>query len=120
MRYTRLYGLYTGLIFSAALLLLSVKKAELMDPSTTTYSFFVCCPFLILFILMAMLNRRKELGNHIDFNEAFKAGLGLSAIAGIVYGIGSYIYFKFINHDLFLHKAEEYRKQLLLEHKNVE
>ena len=119
MKTTRKYGLYTGLIFSAALLLLSLRTVE--HPETTlNYSFLSCFPFLIFFILMAMLNRRKELGNHIDFNEAFKAGLGVSAVAGIVYAVCNYIYLKWINHGIILTMVAERRKELAIQNKTVE
>jgi hypothetical protein len=118
MKKTRMYGLYAGLIFSAALLLLSLKKTDHPDTTMIYYSFLICFPFLIFFILMAMLARRKELGNHIDFNESFKAGLGVSAIAGLVYAISDYIYFKWINHPLIEAIAEENRKHMLQEMKN--
>jgi hypothetical protein len=119
MKRIREYGLYTGLIFSAALFLLSFAKVE--HPETTlNYSFLTCFPFLIFFILMAMLNRRKELGNHIDFNEAFKAGLGVSAVAGFVYAVCSYIYFKWINHGLIVTMVSLRRQELESQHKAIE
>jgi|ERR1017187_3525862 hypothetical protein len=99
MKKTRMYGLYSGLIFSASLFLLSFARVENPE-ATLNYSFLSCFPFLILFILMAMLNRRTELGNHIDFNEAFKMGLGVSAVAGIVYAFINYVYLKWINHGI--------------------
>jgi Na+/H+ antiporter NhaD/arsenite permease-like protein len=99
--------------------MLSLTKVE--HPETTlNYSFLSCFPFLIFFILMAMLERRKELGNHIDFNEAFKAGLGVSAVAGFVYAICSYIYFKWINHALIITMVTLRRQELEQQHKTIE
>jgi hypothetical protein len=119
MQTTRKYGLYAGLIFSAALLLLSFTKVE--NPGTTlNYSFLICFPFLIFYILKAMLNRRKELGNHIDFNEAFKMGLGVSALAGIVYGFFNYLYLKFVNHKIIETMIESQRLEMAKQHKTIE
>ena len=112
MKKTRMYGLYSGLIFSASLLLLSFSKVENPE-STINYSFLSCFPFLILFILLAMLNRRKELGNHIDFSEAFKMGLGVSAISGIIYAFCNYVYIKWINHGIIDAMSIIHRAQLV-------
>src|SRR5579872_1866131 len=119
MKKTRQYGLYAGLIYSASLLLLSVSKVDNPE-ATLNYSFLSCFPFLILFILMAMLNRRKELGNHIDFSEAFKAGLGVSAIAGVVYAFCNYIYLKWINHSIINIMSDLFRADLVKQQKTSE
>ena len=119
MKKTRQYGLYAGLIYSASLLLLSISKVDNPE-STLNYSFLSCFPFLILFILLAMLNRRKELGNHIDFSEAFKAGLGVSAIAALVYAFCNYAYLKWINHSIINTMSALFRADLVKQQKTPE
>ncbi len=119
MKKTREFGLYTGLIFSASLLLLSVSKVDNPE-STLNYAFLSCFPFLILFMLLAMLNRRKEIGNHIDFPEAFKAGLGVSAIAGVVYALCNYLYLKLVNHTIINTMSTMFRDDLVKQNKSPE
>jgi hypothetical protein len=119
MKKTRQYGLYAGLIFSASLFLLSISKVDNPE-STLNYAFLSCFPFLILFILLAMLNRRKELGNHIDFSEAFKAGLGVSAIAGVVYACCNYLYLKLLNHSIINTMSALFRADLVKQKKTNE
>jgi|GEM_PF-4315203 len=119
MKKTRQYGLYAGLIYSASLLLLSFSNVDNPE-STLNYSFLSCFPFLILFILLAMLNRRKELGNHIDFSEAFKAGLGVSAIAAVVYAFCNYAYLKWINHSIINTMAALFMADLVKQQKTPE
>jgi hypothetical protein len=119
MKKTRQYGLYAGLIYAASLLLLSFTKLDNPE-STLNYSFLSCFPFLILFILLAMLNRRKEIGNHIDFSEAFKAGLGVSAIAGVVYAFCNYVYLKWINHTIINTMASLFKDDLVKQQKTPE
>jgi len=119
MKKTREYGLYTGLIFSASLFLLSIAKVDNPE-STLNYAFLSCFPFLILFILLAMLNRRKEIGNHIDFSEAFKAGLGVSAVAGVIYAFCNYLYLKLLNHSIINTMSDLFRNDLVKQNKSPE
>src|SRR6185312_4251110 len=119
MKKTRQYGLYSGLIFSASLLLLSISKVDNPE-STLNYAFLSCFPFLILFILLAMLNRRKELENHIDFSEAFKTGLGVSAVTAVVYALCNYLYLKLVNHSIINTMSDLFRADLVKQHKSPE
>lgn len=113
MRGARRYGLLSGLVFALCLFTLSLAKNP--DQETINYAFLAGFPFMLFCLIMAMRKIRRTTDKHFDFGEAFKVGLGVSAIAGLINGVANYIYFKWINSELVVRMAEAARP-LLVKH----
>jgi hypothetical protein len=111
MRGARRYGLLSGLVFALCLFTLSLAKNP--DQETINYAFLAGFPFMLFCLIMAMRKIRRTTDKHFDFGEAFKVGLGVSAIAGLINGLANYIYFKWINSELVSRMAEAAKPTLI-------
>lgn len=111
MKGARRYGLLSGLVF--ALCLFTVSLAKEQNEWTINYAFLAGFPFMLFCLIMAMRKIRRITDKHFDFGEAFKVGLGVSAIAGLINGAANYIYFKWINPELVARMAEAARPTLI-------
>jgi hypothetical protein len=107
----RRYGLLSGLVFALCLFTISLAKQQ--DEWTINYAFLAGFPFMLFCLIMAMRKIRRITDKHFDFGAAFKVGLGVSAIAGLINGIANYVYFKWINPELVMRMAEAARPTLV-------
>lgn len=118
MKGARRYGLLSGLVFTLCLFTVSIAKEQ--NEGTLNYAFLAGFPFMIFCIIMAMRKIRRTTDKHFDFGEAFKVGLGVSAIAGLINGVANYIYFKWVNPAIVSRMAETGRLTLLKQHMSPE
>ena len=71
-------------------------------------------------LFMAVKNRRdKELGGYISLMEIAKIGLGIAVITGLIIAVFTYMYYKFIDHEILSHLIEQ-TKQLGIEQKRTQ
>ena len=87
------YGLLLTLI-SVIIFAVTVN----MDPQSTTVRILSWVNYLAGFavIYLAVMNYRKKMGK-LTIKDAFKVGLGVSLIAGILLGLYAFLYYQYIN-----------------------
>lgn len=75
---------------------------------------FALIPLAILLALIvaAMLQQKKAQGGYIRFNETLRIGLRIAAIAGFIYSIGTFVFYKWVDPEFINELAEQYRMQL--------
>jgi hypothetical protein len=91
MEQIRKYGLYAGLAFCLSLYGGYYFPGTGKDNSALAY--YISLVFLTLFILLSIHWTRASTGK-LDFVTGLKTGLGVAALAGLIYSIGIYIYYK--------------------------
>jgi hypothetical protein len=73
--------------------------------------FIACYLILLIFIVIAIYNRRKELG-YLDMREGLRTGLGVALVAAMIYGVALFAYYTWVDHAFVNSYGEAYRKQL--------
>lgn len=58
-------------------------------------------PFLVCLFLSVRFHKETELGGFISFKRAFGTGFRFSSFLSLLMGIFIYVYFKFLNPDVF-------------------
>lgn len=105
------YGLLSGLAF---VLWQYIEYFTGMQQSGfAAYTGFLPVPLFILFLFMAIRKKRGQQGGYLEFTDGLKTGLGVSAIAGVMYSISQYIYNKWIDTSLAVTEAEKLKEYLL-------
>jgi hypothetical protein len=91
-----LFGFYSGVV---AIALLLIEYFTGMDRSLAAYWFgWIGLPFLILFIWMAMKERKQDdFGGTISYGHCVGTGSLVGLFAGIVIAIFMYVYLTSIN-----------------------
>lgn len=105
------YGLLAGLAFVVWQYLEFYTGIHNTD--FAAFSGFLPVPVFVVCIFMAIRAKRAEMGGYMEFTDGLKTGLGASAIAGVIFSIGQYIYSKWINPEWALHEAELMKNYLL-------
>ena len=70
-------------------------------------------PFLVCLFLSVRFHKETELGGFISFKRAFGTGFRFSSFLSLLMGIFIYVYFKFLNPDVFEKTLLEAENQML-------
>jgi len=107
------YGIIAGIVY---ILLILIRYLFLdYNPMIFTGAMLISYIIIIVFFIMAAIERKKELGGYADLKDLFAPVFIVILFAEVCYAVFNYIYLNFIDPDFFNHFMQttmEYVKKM--------
>jgi hypothetical protein len=111
MNTTRRYGLIAGLVWANLPFIMYYNHYNTIP---TAYYFNLAAVLIFaFFILIGILQRKKELGGYLDIREGMRTGLGITIISAIIYAPATFIYLKMVDHGQATQRIPSLKEELI-------
>ena len=100
------YGLLTGVIYVITLISGIIIQPEY--GKEMIIPFYISTFFLLVFLTIAIYKESQRQDQPFDFIVGIKTGLGISALAGLIYSVAIYVIYKWIYSNWKVEETKKY------------